>query len=187
MIRSIRARGKSSLGHTFLRLVKSTHILYFSFPFLTSTRLASHSVCMAPQITFASSSFCTSSWAASFLSVDIFQTFCLCGFFLGSTRRWCSMRSWLTSCRSKGLHVKTSLYSRRRATKAPSGPGRRSFVMRIVHLGVSSHMGTSLTSFVGHAFWTKRLVEESSREQFVDLPLPRDHVEVDQSKTPSGR
>jgi hypothetical protein len=69
---------------------------HFPLLILTSIGLASHSVWMTSRITLALSSFYTSSLAASFLSIDILYTFCLCGYFLGSIRIWCSMRSRLT-------------------------------------------------------------------------------------------
>jgi hypothetical protein len=45
------------------------------------------------RITCASGSFCNSSLTTSFLSADIFCTFCLCGLFSRSMRRWCSIMS----------------------------------------------------------------------------------------------
>ena len=78
-MRSIRGRGKLSLGHTQLTSVKSMHRRHFSFAFLTSTTLANHSGYSTSLIAPAWRSFPTSSLIVFYLSGAKLLLFCLTG------------------------------------------------------------------------------------------------------------
>ena len=67
-IRSIQGRGKLSLGHAWLTLVKSMQSRHFPFPFLTSTTLANYSGYSTSLIAPAWRSLPTSSLIAFCLS-----------------------------------------------------------------------------------------------------------------------
>jgi hypothetical protein len=118
-----------------LSLVKSMHILHFLLLFLTSTGLANHCIWMTSRITLASSNFHTSSCMTSFLSADIFRTFSLCVFFLGSMWRWFLMNYRLTPCRSDGLQANTFSYFHRRVRRALSSSKGSLSVTKTVRSG----------------------------------------------------
>ena len=82
-----------SFGQHMFRSLKTTHIHHFLFFFLTITTLANHSRYCTGLMTPASSSLCTSAFATSALSVDIFLSFCFLGFAPLTMFKLCYARS----------------------------------------------------------------------------------------------
>ena len=78
-MRSIRGRGKLSLGHARLMSVKSMQSRHLPFAFLTSTTLANHSGYFTSLIAPAWRSLPTSSLIAFGLSGEKLLLFCLTG------------------------------------------------------------------------------------------------------------
>ena len=79
IIRSIRGRGKLSLGHALLTLVKSMQSRHLSFTFLTRTALANQPGYSTSRIALAWRSLLTSSLIAFCLSGAKLLLFCLIG------------------------------------------------------------------------------------------------------------
>ena len=79
IIRSIRGRGKLSLGQALLKLVKSMLSRHFLFAFLTRTTLANQSGYSTSRIALAWRSLLTSSLIAFCLSGAKLLLFCLIG------------------------------------------------------------------------------------------------------------
>ena len=75
----MRGRGKSSLGDTLLRSVKSTHMRHLPVLFWTRMGLASHSECLTSRMTPAFSSLAISFLASSSHSNDMQRSFCFLG------------------------------------------------------------------------------------------------------------
>jgi hypothetical protein len=114
---SILGKGNPSLGHAFLRSVKSMHILHFPLAFFTITVLASHSGYVTSLITPALRSLLTSFLAPSALSSDIFRSLSFLCLMVGSTLSECSMTSLLTPQRSLDDQAKTFLLLNRNFNK----------------------------------------------------------------------
>ena len=79
IIRSIRGRGKLSLGHALLTLVKSMQSRHLPFTFLTRTALANQPGYSTSRIALAWRSLLTSSLIAFCLSGAKLLLFCLIG------------------------------------------------------------------------------------------------------------
>jgi hypothetical protein len=106
--------GKSSFGKYLLRSVKSVHNRHFPFFFFTITTLTNHYGYVTSLIKPASSSLCTSAFAASTFSSAILRSLSFLGLAFGLTCSWCSMTSLLTPTRSKVNHANTSLFLSRK-------------------------------------------------------------------------
>ena len=96
------------------------HIRQEPLLFFTKTGFASHSGCKISLIIPASSSFETSCFAASCLSVDIFRMAYFLGLIFGSTLSLCSMMLLSMPLISLGDHAKTSSFCMRRAKRVCS-------------------------------------------------------------------
>ena len=109
-MRSIRGRGKLSLGHARLTSVKSMQSHHLPFVFLTSTTLANHSGYSTSLIAPAWRSLSTSSLIAYYLSGVKLLLFCLTGLKDGLTFSLCVIIVGSIPPMSSCFHTKTSLF-----------------------------------------------------------------------------
>ena len=109
-MRLILGRGKLSLGHARLTLVKSMQSRHLSFAFLTNTMLANHLGYSTSLIAPAWRSFPTSSLIAFFLSGVKLLLFCLTGLKDGLTFSLRVIIAGSIPPMSSCFHAKTSLF-----------------------------------------------------------------------------
>ena len=119
--------------------VKSIHILILPFFFGTNTTFASQSEYLTSLMTFASSSLCTSVFAAKIMSSDIFLCLCFFCFMFGLMSRECYMMSLLTPCKSEANHAKMPLFLAKTSRSSSSSllemlPQMVTFLSRIASL-----------------------------------------------------
>lgn len=142
-------RGKLSLGHALLILVKSTHILHFSFSFCIITTFASHSGHWIPLMNQVLSSFLTSSVMAWFLSGVKLLFFCLTGFVVGLTWSRCITSRGSIPGMSSYVQVNTSWLSIKKLYNYFLDSSNRSDPIRVTRLGYLTSRMTSSSSPLG--------------------------------------
>lgn len=109
--KSIQVRGKLSLGHTWLRSLKSTHILHLPFLFLTITKFKSQYGHCTSLMKPAAMSLLTSSTIAWLRSRANVLLLCLTGLMFGITLTQCVITSGLTPSMSVYDQSKLTLWA----------------------------------------------------------------------------